>query len=1011
MPKLFLHPLRNCLPLFLFISTLQAQPQNFVTYSLAQGLPQSQVFATIQDHQGYMWFGTQGGGLSRFDGLDFQNFTTENGLPSNYVNALFEDAERRIWVGTNTGVGFLQGKKFEKIPAVENRGLQVMSFCQTAEGQIWLGTNHGVFSCDPGAKTLQKLSLPLIPDNATVWAMLPTERGIWVATNVGAFRTGKYPIGLNNKNGLLSNAVRAFAKSGDDRCWIATAGGGLVVFDEGQAKVVARYPNPAWTTCLLPDASGKIWIGTSDNGVSVFNPLDSTWTQTTEKQGFPHQYVRSMTCDNAGNVWVGTSGGGVVKFLESLPFSHFDAAHGLAGNRVYALRQNTNGTLLMAVSQVGLQQLDSSGIAPFGRDSGSLSGVKSRSIAEDNFGRIWVGTEGKGLLVFDSFGMQKVPDLPNGMILKVVPGAPGDMWIATNAGISRVSYALKNSFIVHQFGKKEGLKGLTINTIHFDEGGNLWFADQLGNVGQIQNGKLEKVFGQEHGLPGAPIRCIVARQPGHLWVGTKDSGIFEADVTLDPVRFQPIHTPKKLASDNIYLLVFDLAGNLWAGSESGVDKISFDKNSFTVVENQHFGKNEGFLGIETCQDAGLCDRAGNLWFGTMNGLMKYTPSTRQASGVAPILHFEDITLFYKPLDQTKYAPWVNPFGGLLEGLELPWDENHLSFEFRAVDLGHPDALRYRWKLDGSPNAQWSPLSTQQAVNFAGLQPGQYTFSVQASSDGYTFSDTKSATFSVKKPFWQLLSFQFLIGLGLIGSVLLIARGRIRRIRKAEEAKRAQLEVQNNLLQLEQKALQLQMNPHFLFNALNSIQSLVSAGDTGQARVQIGHFAQLMRGILNNSRQAFISLKEEADTLEQYLRIEQFCQQNKFEFNIELPNNIDAEELEIPPMMLQPFVENAVIHGVSHLAWPGKIAVIFRLEGRLLSCTISDNGIGREKTARLRQERKPGHQSVAISVTRERLEALKGNASYEALTFSDLKDAAGEIIGTAVLVLIPAKVNY
>ncbi len=395
----------------------------------------------------------------------------------------------------------------------------------------------------------------------------------------------------------------------------------------------------------------------------------------------------------------------------------------------------------------------------------------------------------------------------------------------------------------------------------------------------------------------------------------------------------------------------------------------------------------------------------------MNGLMKYTPSNRQAIDAVPILHFEEITLFYKPLEQTKYARWTNPQGGLLEGLELPWDENHLSIEFRAVDLAHPDALRYRWKLDGAPNAQWSPLSTQPAVNFAGLPPGQYTFSVQATSDGYTFSDTKSVMFAIKKPFWQMVWFQLLVGLALIGIVTLITRARIRRIRKAEQAKRAHLEVQNTLLQLEQKALQLQMNPHFLFNALNSIQSLVSAGDTVQARIQIGHFAQLMRGILNNSRQPFISLKEEADTLEQYLRIEQFCQQNKFEFKIELPQNIDAEELEIPPMLLQPFVENAVIHGVSHLQWPGKIEVLFQLEDGLLHCTIRDNGIGREKAARLRQERKPGHQSVAISVTRDRLVALKGGAPYEALVFSDIKDEAGEIMGTSVTVRIPVKVNF
>lgn len=990
---------------------LHAQPQNFVAYSLAQGLPQSQVFATMQDSRGYMWFGTQGGGLCRFDGVDFQTFTTEHGLPSNYVNAIFEDDEHRLWVGTNAGVCYFKGKKIEKIPNVENRGLAVLSICQTEKREIWIGADRGVFACDPNAKTLKKQTLPNVPENAVIWAMLKADQGVWVGTDQGAFRTGARPFALNTRNGLLSNAIRAFAKTPDGRLWIATAGGGVAVFDERLNVVAARYTNPAWTTCILPDPSGKMWIGTSNNGVAVFNPADSTWTQTTEKQGFPHQYARSMACDNAGNIWVGTSGGGVVKFLESQPFSHFGASHGLAGNRVYALGQDERGRLLLAVSQEGLQMLDSSGIVPFVRDSGWLAGAKSRTIARDNFGRVWVGTEGKGVVVFDSFSMLRVPGLDKHLALRIVPGAPGEMWVATSAGIARVNYALKNSFSIHVYGKNEGLKGLIINTLHFDSKGGLWFSDQWGNVGLIQNGKLEKIFGTDEGLPGAPVRCMVTNASGHLWAGTKGAGIYEADASVDPVRFQPIHTPRKLASDNIYLLVFDPAGNLWAGSESGVDKISFEKNATIVADNQHYGRNEGFLGIETCQDAALCDRLGNLWFGTMNGLVKYTPSGRKATGSAPLIHFEDITLFYKPLDETKYAQWVNPLGGLLEGLELPWNENHLSFEFRGVDLMHPDAIRYRWKLDGVPSAQWSPLSAQPSVNFAGLQPGQYTFSVQATSDGYAFSEPIAATFSIKKPFWQLLGFQLLVGLGLVGIGVLISRARFRRIRRDEAAKRASLELQNHLLQLEQKALQLQMNPHFLFNALNSIQSLVSAGDTAEARTQIGHFAQLMRGILNNSRQPYISLKEEADTLDQYLRIEQFCQQNKFSYTIELPENIDPEELEIPPMLLQPFVENAVVHGISHLNWPGKIEVKFQLNDALLVCTIRDNGIGREKAARLRQERKPGHQSVAISVTRDRLEALKNGASFEALTYADLKDDAGEIVGTEVVVRIVGKVNF
>jgi sensor histidine kinase YesM len=221
---------------------------------------------------------------------------------------------------------------------------------------------------------------------------------------------------------------------------------------------------------------------------------------------------------------------------------------------------------------------------------------------------------------------------------------------------------------------------------------------------------------------------------------------------------------------------------------------------------------------------------------------------------------------------------------------------------------------------------------------------------------------------------------------------------IKRIKNREQKRREALEIQNRLLQLEQKALQLQMNPHFIFNALNSIQSLIVTQDYGVARQEINHFAKLMRGILNNSRKTSISLKEEIETLEEYLHIEQFCQKNPFTFTVKTSDAIDPENLEIPPMLLQPFVENAVIHGVSTLNYEGHIEVFFDTNEDVLTCRVRDNGIGREKTALLQEARKSGHQSVALSVTQERLTAIGGS-----LVLQDILDANGKVCGTEAII--------
>jgi LytS/YehU family sensor histidine kinase len=159
----------------------------------------------------------------------------------------------------------------------------------------------------------------------------------------------------------------------------------------------------------------------------------------------------------------------------------------------------------------------------------------------------------------------------------------------------------------------------------------------------------------------------------------------------------------------------------------------------------------------------------------------------------------------------------------------------------------------------------------------------------------------------------------------------------------------------------------------------------------------------MRSILSNSRRPEITLREEADTLTQYLQVEQFCRENKFDFVITFDPDLDPDDIKIPPMLLQPFVENAVVHGVANLTRPGMIKVHFHIEEPFLQCVIEDNGIGREAAAQRRQERKPGHQPAAMQITRERLESMTKNKEHEALVISDILNEEGAVCGTKVIV--------
>ena len=229
-----------------------------------------------------------------------------------------------------------------------------------------------------------------------------------------------------------------------------------------------------------------------------------------------------------------------------------------------------------------------------------------------------------------------------------------------------------------------------------------------------------------------------------------------------------------------------------------------------------------------------------------------------------------------------------------------------------------------------------------------------------------------------------------------------------RIRRKANARQQQMQMTNDFLELEQKALRLQMNPHFIFNALNSIQSLIGTGKETEARYYLAKFSRLMRQILDNSRKVSITLEEEINTLENYLLIEQFCSPSSFQYTITVDPNLEIDFIELPPMMIQPFVENAIKHGMKGKnVGEGKIDIRFQEEDNTLICVITDNGIGRERAAEINANSKETyHESASMEVIKERLDILNKGIGKGSLEIIDLKDDQNRPQGTEVRLKLP-----
>ncbi|QOD61555.1 histidine kinase [Polaribacter haliotis] len=334
-------------------------------------------------------------------------------------------------------------------------------------------------------------------------------------------------------------------------------------------------------------------------------------------------------------------------------------------------------------------------------------------------------------------------------------------------------------------------------------------------------------------------------------------------------------------------------------------------------------------------------------------------------------------------------------------LLLESNQNNISFLFKSIAIQQTKNIEYRFKI----NKTFSPWNSTNRVDFANLKYGNYEFIVESRFKNSDEISRKTFTFNIDKPFYLKVWFIILSIAVFCFLLALIIDIYIRKINKKNKQKVQQLKLENHLLSLEHKALQLQMNPHFIFNVLNGIKALGNAGNTKELNKTISQFSILLRSVLNNSRLEEISLKDEVESLTNYLDLEQKMSTNTFQYYIETKlNNIDIEEILIPPMLVQPFAENAIKHGFSANK-DGVITICFDVKQHNLECTITDNGVGFHQSKKINID--TSHKSVALKITKERIENLSKKGAF---SIKEIKEET-HIIGTKVWFKIPLKTDY
>lgn len=1003
-----------------------------------KGLSANTVNRIMQDSFGYMWFGTWDG-LNKFDGYTFTVYTRADGLSNETIHALIEADDRNIWIGTDDGLNCLERATGRIVSFAchidDSSGLidnKINDLYQDVAGRILIGTARGLCSLDLQTHAIQRFETGSRGRNNSVnCIMRSADSTYWLGTNFGLV---EYDLEKNQSmrhlnrpddtHSLSDNRVRDILEDSQGRLWIATENGlSLMNRTDNTFRVFRNEPadeaslSHSFIETLYEDTNAELWIGTDGGGLNVMNLIDFTirriQADNANSTSLSNNRIYHITNDRHGNLWIGTFKGVNVIDRYRPKFALYSAHTGdpeaLNDNFVWAFLEYAPGIIWIGtdrgISIFNAESKKFGGLSGYFRGQNQLSSQRVRSLLKDSFGNVWIGTRDAGLNKLEtktgrmyhfSPSMQYYNIISDSYVLDMLQDDNGMIWVATNNGLNIIDPKTNAIKIYRHDAQKPGtISNSTIYDIYQDRQGTIWLATLDGLNQYHPAGDTFSVIrnnmASQH-LATDRLFSIHEDSLGNLWLGTRGGGLEYYDRINN--SFTNYTHSDGLPNNLVYGVLEDEENNLWMSTNWGISKFDIKTKAFI-----NFDVTDGLQSNEFNAEAYMKSSSGEMYFGGMKGFNVFDPADIQLNPMMSSLMITSFKIFNQPQP-----------GQLLDGdtIVLTYQQNFFSFEFSTFDYFNPHKSKYAYRLDGY-NSDWVYVDGgRHYADYANVMPGTYTFRVTgAGGNGLWNSEGVGLTIIIRPPWHATWWFRTFAALLFIFLIWLLIFTRVRHIQKKHLLETRMLTVEKQLLEIQQKALRLQMNPHFIFNSLNSIQSFILTRDVDMAINYLSRFSQLMRLILANSRESVIALADEIKAITLYLEIEKLRFDNRFDYHINTDPEIDEDFTGIPPMILQPYVENAIIHGLMHKTTHGSIYIAFAKKGNSLLCTITDDGIGRERAIEIKEASGLSAKSRGMTITSERLEFLSQNADEKfTVLIVDLKDTSGAATGTRVELTIP-----
>ncbi|MDX1477696.1 MAG: histidine kinase [Saprospiraceae bacterium] len=940
---------------------LSGQSSSVRQYAEAAGLVRADVTVVFEDSRGMLWVGTRGAGLYQFNLGRFQQKIETVRTLGYEIRGLTEGPDGTLYVWSGAGTFSYDGDTFAPLGGSDD-GLRQIAVCADS---LWLAGQHGL---DYGtART------PILEQ--AVQCVTCTDDDALVAV-------GTDSLWIIHGDRILAYALPASAWHAvavqDQELWLADRAGTLLRFDQGQ---VHPYRTGLAINTLLPSGTGQLFLGT-ESGLHVFTGDEALTYPVEDTDGLLSQPVQHMIYDRAFRLWVGSRTNGLLQYQ---------------GSRVreWTLgRSVTNPALAGDPVRGGLLLLDDSGTLARVDQDGEMDpvpvteGITAFHI--DAIGRLWVAASGSMQVWLDREAHLQLDTLfnkPLENVALIADDPAGSVWLETGGHqVYRLGLAARPGSVVPAWTVQE--LSLPIR----DDPVVLLPRDDLTmvRVGQHSVGIIREDAYQL--LLETDFRILAATldHGNVLWLGTEAGGIRYLDLTL-PDQLHVLIAPYALQPYDLQFISVEEQA-LWVGTDRSILHLALTPERTGVRTVSEVVRTLP----GTFSPASIARTSyGTIVAGGRDRIYEIQLATYRPAGVTPGVYLSEITIDQTPLPETRHRASAAPFGAQSDPLNISFRENKLAFTFEGIS--ETPQITYAWRLTPL-YPDWSAPSSRNGVQFAGLPPDDYAFDVQVCNDqGRCAQLAQPWKFTIRKGLhhqWWFWGGCLLLAGGLITWVV---RRRTARLRREAAREQARLRARLETLALEQKALRLQMNPHFMFNAVQTIQQQIRQGRLDEAGSHLGQFSRLMRATLEMSRQELVSLEDEVAYLTAYLDLEQMCHPAPLMYTIHVDPAIEAFAIMIPPMLIQPLLENAVKHGTSHPS--PRIDVRFSLHGEVLEVCVEDNGSGFDR---------PGshaHTSAALAIIKERLSHYSKRARLE---LTNRMDENGKVAGARVVAVIPVR---